>query len=350
MSDLKLRIEEGLEGKYEGLSNGFNRLNNYIFGVQRKCKTLIGGNSGTGKTTLCDYMISNAIQDADKKGIKLDVFYYSYEIDKVTKQCNWLSSIIYNKYGITIAPETIKGLGQNRLSQSELDIVNKEIPYMEEMFSRINFYFKPENPTGMYFTLWEHGKKHGKFTYESYTDHEGKQKQKIVSFKPYDPNWQCVVVLDHLSLMSLERGFSVKENIDKWSEYCVELSNQFGMSFFNISQFNDSLSSVERSKLKGVDISPQQSDFKNTRNPYDDSDVVIGLMNPWKLDMRECLKYKLHDFRANFVMLKIIKNRLSVDNIAIGTLFNARAGTFIELPKVDEMTDALYQEYLNKLK
>jgi hypothetical protein len=350
MSDLKLRIEEGLEGKYEGLSNGFNRLNNYIFGVQRKCKTLIGGNSGTGKTTLCDYMISNAIQDADKKGIKLDVFYYSYEIDKVTKQCNWLSSIIYNKYGIIIPPETIKGLGQNRLSQSELEIVNKEIPFMEEMFSRINFYFKPENPTGMYFTLWEHGKKHGKFSYETYTDHEGKQKQKIVSFKPYDPNWQCVVVLDHLSLMSLERGFSVKENIDKWSEYCVELSNQFGMSFFNISQFNDSLSSVERSKLKGVDISPQQSDFKNTRNPYDDSDVVIGLMNPWKLDMRECLKYKLHDFRSNFVMLKIIKNRLSIDNIAIGTLFNARAGTFIELPKVDEMTDALYQEYLSKLK
>lgn len=46
MSELKQRIEEGVEGKYEGLSNGFDRLNNYIFGVQRKCKTLIGGNSG----------------------------------------------------------------------------------------------------------------------------------------------------------------------------------------------------------------------------------------------------------------------------------------------------------------
>lgn len=148
MSDLKSRIEEGLEGKYEGLSNGFNRLNNYIFGVQRKCKTLIGGNSGTGKTTLCDFMVSNAIQDAENKNIELDVFYYSYEIDKVTKQCNWLSSIIYNKYGVTIPPERIKGLGQNRLSPYELGLVNSEIPNMEKMFSKINFYFKPENPTG----------------------------------------------------------------------------------------------------------------------------------------------------------------------------------------------------------
>lgn len=350
MSELKLRIQEGIEGKYEGLSNGFNRLNNYIFGVQRKCKTLIGGNSGTGKTTLCDFMVSNAIQDAQRKNIELDVFYYSYEIDKVTKQCNWLSNIIFNKYGVTIPPERIKGLGQNRLSIYELELVTNEIPYMEEMFSKINFYFKPENPTGMYHTLWKFGSKHGKFTYENYTDSEGNEKQKILSFKPFNPDWQCLVVVDHLSLLSLERGFSVKENIDKWSEYCVQLSNQFGMSFFNISQFNDSLSSVERSKFKGVDLSPQQSDFKNTRNPYDDSDVVLGLMNPYKLDMRECLKYRLNEFKSNFVMVKVIKNRLSIDNIAIGTLFNARAGTFIELPRADEMTEDLYKEYVNKLK
>lgn len=350
MSDLKLRIDEGVEGKYEGLSNGFNRINNYIFGVQRGCKTLIGGNSGCGKTTLCDFMISNAIQDAKDKGILLDVFYYSYEIDKITKQCNWLSSIIYNKYGIVIPPEKIKGLGKNRLNEEELELVHSEIPYMEEMFSKINFYFKPENPTGMYFTLWEYGKKHGKFIYEDYYDtKENKVKQKILNYIPLQSNRQCIVVVDHLSLMSLERSFTVKENIDKWSEYCVELSNQFKMSFFNISQFNDSLSSIERSKLKGVDISPQQSDFKNTRNPYDDSDVVIGLMNPWKLDMKECLKYRLNEFKSNFVMLKIIKNRLSVDNVAIGTLFNPKAGTFLELPKVEQMTDDLYKQYLNKI-
>jgi replicative DNA helicase len=347
---LKERIDEGLEGKFKGLSNGFDRLNNYIFGVQRKCKTLIGGNSGTGKTTLVDYILSNAMQDAEAKKINLDVFYYSFEIDKVTKQCNMLSAIIYEKYGLIISPEKIKGLGENRLSADEQEIVYSEIPHMEEMFAKIKFSFKPENPTGMYFTLWNYAKSKGKFSYEDYKDSEGNTKQKIIGFTPYDPNWQCVVVLDHLSLMSLERGFSVKENIDKWSEYCVELSNQFGMSFFNISQFNDSLSSVERSKLKGVDVSPQQSDFKNTRNPYDDSDIVIGLMNPWKLDMKECLKYNLREFKSNFVMLKVIKNRLSKDNMAIGVLFNPKAGSFIELPPSNEMTEELYNEYLNKLK
>jgi replicative DNA helicase len=349
MSDLKQRIDEGLLGKYEGLSNGFKRLNKIIFGVQRKCNTLIGANSGAGKTTLVDFILSNAMQDAKAKKVKLDVFYFSYEIDKVTKQCNMLSNIIYNKYGITIAPEKIKGLGNNRLTKDEQDLIYSEIPTMEEMFSKINFTFKPENPTGMYFKLWQHGKANGRFIYEPYKAEDGTTKQKIVKFIPNDPDWQCIVVLDHLSLMSLERGFSVKENIDKWSEYCVELKNQFGYSFFNISQFNDSLSSVDRSRLKGVDLSPQQSDFKNTRNPYDDADIVIGLMNPYKLDMNECLKYRLKEFKSNFIMLKVIKNRLSVDNTALGILFNPKAGTFLELPPASEMTDDSYREYMNKL-
>lgn len=29
------RIEDGLAGKYSGLNNGFDRINNYIFGIQK---------------------------------------------------------------------------------------------------------------------------------------------------------------------------------------------------------------------------------------------------------------------------------------------------------------------------
>lgn len=40
------RIKEGLSGKYSGLSNGLNRINKYIFGIQRSCYYLYGGLSG----------------------------------------------------------------------------------------------------------------------------------------------------------------------------------------------------------------------------------------------------------------------------------------------------------------
>src|SRR5690606_25144934 len=101
---------------------------------------------------------------------------------------------------------------------------------------------------------------------------------------------------------------------------------------FALSQFNDGLSTVERQKHKGVDLSPQQTDFKDSRNPYADADVVIGLMNPWKLDMANCMGYDLKTFKDKFIMFKIIKNRLSRDNIAKALLAHPQSGSFEELP------------------
>jgi len=43
---MKNRIEAGLKGDYEGLDNGLDRINDYIFKTQRSCYYLIGGLSG----------------------------------------------------------------------------------------------------------------------------------------------------------------------------------------------------------------------------------------------------------------------------------------------------------------
>lgn len=341
---LKQRIEEGLEGKFAGLENGFKRLNDYIFGIQRNTNYLIGGMSGTYKTTLVDYMLLNAVEDAKKKGIKLNIFYYSYEIDQLTKQCNWLSVIVNQKYHVVIPPEKIKGLGTNRLTSDEKRMVDDCIPDMEEMFKLINFEFVPTNPTGIYSQLWNFFKDKGTFETEPYRDHEGNLKDKIIGFKHDDPNEMTIGVVDHIYCLKKERGFTVKEILDKFGEYCVQLKNIFGISFINIQQFNDGLTNIERQKFKGIDLSPQMTDFKDTRNLYQDSDVVLGTMNPYKMDMETCLGYNVDKLNGGMLMLKIIKNRLSTDNIAIGIFANPKSGSFSELPKPNEID---YSKYIN---
>ncbi len=334
---LKQRIQDGLDGKFQGLSNGFNRINNYIFGIQRGTYCLLGGASGCGKTTLADFMVLNALRDAKAKGVKLTVFYYSYEIDKMSKMCNWTSASIYQKYGIEIAPEKIKGLGSFRLTSEELKIVQSEIPEIEELFSSINFRFTSTNPTGGFHELWQYAEKNGTILKEPYIDHEGKTKEKTVGYIPNDPEEYKLVVVDHQSLWLKERGFQTKEVIDKWSEYCVGLRNLFGYTFLNIQQFNQGLSSIERLKYKGADLSSQQSDFRDSTNPFNDSDLVFGLMNPYKLGLEECMGYNIGKLGQNFIQFKIIKNRLSKDNIAVALWFNPKAGSFIELPLPDKI-------------
>lgn len=93
-----------------------------------------------------------------------------------------------------------------------------------------------------------------------------------------------------------------------------------------------------------MDISPQQSDYKDSTNPYTDADIVLGIMNAYKMDMEKCLGYNInvnsgeYNLKDRFRMLKVIKNRLSRDNISIGLLFQAEAGYFEELPKPKELT------------
>ncbi len=334
--NLKDRISDGLAGKYSGLNNGFNRLNEVVFGVQRRCYTLLGGNSGTFKTTLCDFIVLNAVEDALKKNIKLTVFYYSFEIDKITKQCNWLSQIISRKHNITIDPETIKGLGTKRLTSYEASLVEAEISYVEKLFNNINFRFTPTNPTGIYNELWKFGESQGTIEKESYSyvDSTGKDStgHRITGYVPKDPEQYVLVVMDHMALMKKERGYQTKEVIDKYSEYCTELKNLFGMSFINIQQFNSAMSSVERQKFKGIDLSPQQSDFKDSTNPYADADVVFGIMCPHKLDLVTNLGYDILRLKDKMIHLKVIKNRLSKDNVAIGLFVDAKSGSFKELP------------------
>lgn len=340
--NLRERIEDGLSGKFQGLNNGFHRLNEYIFGIQRGTKYLLGGDSGCGKTSLVDFMILNALQDAIAKGIEIEIFYNSWEIKELDKKCNWCSQIIFNKYAIVIPPEKIKGLGGNRLNDEEKRIVFAELDYVEELFSKIRFSWTPVNPTGLYNDYWKFASERGTFEKENYVDAQGATKQKIKRYIPNNPNAYWIGVLDHLYYLRKERGFETKEVIDKWSEYSVELSNMFGYSFFNISQFNDGLSAVDRQRFKGVDLSPQKTDFKDSRNPYSDSDIVIGLMNPFKLDMDRSLGYDITKLGKNFIMLKLLKNRLSDDNIGIGLYFNPKAGRFDELPKPDRIDYSLY--------
>jgi hypothetical protein len=345
----KKRIEDGLEGKYTGLNNGFKRVNKYIYGVQRSYYTLIGGLSGSAKTTVLDFQLLNALRDAESKKIQLDMFYYSYEIDETTKKANWMSNHVFTKYGIIIPPECIAGLGDNRMNEEQEKIVNAELPYIEGLFEKINFRFDVNNPIGIQKELMDHALANGEFIYETYKDKDGKEGRKIKGYTPNNPDAYTIIAMDHIALAQVLRGLTLKDNIDQISAMFIWFRNICGYTFFVVQQFNQTLNSVDRQKFKGVDLSPQQNDFKDSTNPYTDSDVAIGIMNPWKMDMQECMGYDLSIIKDKFRMYKIIKNRKGRDNLVFGLYFEAVAGSFKELPLPNEL-DKLKKvyEYIKK--
>lgn len=240
-SSIKERILSGLKGEYEGLDNGLSRINDYIFGIQRSCYSLIGGGSGSGKTTFTDFQLLTAIQDAESKNIPINIIYYSWEIDEITKKANWLSILIYKKYNITIPPEKIKGYGNFRLNEEEQQLVFSEIEEVEKIFKKINWFWDSQNPTGCYKYWWDFMKEKGTFIKEPYIDENNVKKERIVKFELNDPKEYNIVVIDHCALASIERGYTLKQNLDKLSEYTVTCRNLFKMTFIYLQQFNNGL-------------------------------------------------------------------------------------------------------------
>jgi len=345
MNSLEERIQQGIEGKFKGLKNGFKDINNYIFNAQRACYTLIGGQSGVYKTSILDYMLANIIEDAIGTNVPLDLFYDSFEIDKLTKQCNWLSRAVYNKYSIIIPPKKIKGLGDNRLTIEEKKIVDDCRPDVEQLFDKIHFNWHPLNPTGIYKKLFNHYKSTGTILTEEYTDDLGNKQRRLSGYKPNNPDAYTIHAIDHLYLAKKENSYSTKDNIDKISEYNILLRNTFGLTSYYLQQFNQGISSVDRQKFKGADLSPSQGDFRDSTSPYADADVVIGLMNPYKLDMESSLGYNVTKLQNKMVMFKIIKNRLDDDNVAKGLYVKPEAGLFFELPDPDSLEIEKYYNH-----
>lgn len=346
----RTRFDEGQDGKYQGLCNGLGRINKHIYNMQRKWYYLIGGLSNSGKTILVDSMLQTAILDAHNQGIKIDVFYYSYEIDGETKFAQWLSNYIFQKYNIEISPEKIAGLGDNRLSPHEKDLCEMEMVNMEKIFNAINFRFDPTNPTGIYKEIFDYYTKNGQWVEEEYTtierdrnDNEFEVKKKrIVRYKPNDPEKYVIVVIDHIALCKEERHYNLKQNIDKMSEYAVWLRNICGATFIMLQQFNQGLHSIERKKYSGEDLLPQQNDFKDSGNPYQDSDTALGIMNPHAMNTSstKIIGYNLAKIKTNFRVINIIKNRKGRASVAFGYYFNPKTGFFKNVSLPDTLEDS----------
>ena len=97
---LKNEVEKGLMGRNTGIPMGFNRLNRYI-GIRKSMYFLVGGLTGSGKTSFIDdafvlnpfdWFIS---REGQNSGIKLKIWYRSMERSRTYKLAKWVSRKIF---------------------------------------------------------------------------------------------------------------------------------------------------------------------------------------------------------------------------------------------------------------
>ena len=342
---LKEEIQAGLDGRNAGIPMGFNRLNRYI-GIRKRIYTLVGGLTGSGKTSFVDdaYVLNpfDWFISQDNPKVKLKIIYRSMERSRTYKFAKWISRKIFLDYGIIIPVGKMLGW-TDKMTKDEHDIFLTYKEYMEKMEEVITIIDGPENPVGIAKELKEYALQNGKI--EQLDKHN-----KI--YIPNDENVITLVIIDHIGLLKTTKDLSTKKQvIDKMSDELRYARDFFGYSPVVVSQFNRDISNPIR--IKNGDVEPQLEDFKESSQTQDDADVILALFDPMRYKVADPSGYDLNKLKDEFGAkyfrsVRLIKNSYGEDDIRIGLGFLGQAGIFKELPKRKDITDADYQSVVDK--
>ena len=342
---LKEEIQAGLDGRNAGIPMGFNRLNRYI-GIRKRIYTLVGGLTGSGKTSFVDdaYVLNpfDWFISQDNPKVKLKIIYRSMERSRTYKFAKWISRKIFYDYGIIVPVGKMLGW-TDKMTKDEHDIFLTYKEYMEKMEEVITIIDGPENPVGIAKELKEYALQNGRI--EQLDTHN-----KI--YIPNDENVITLVIIDHIGLLKTTKDLSTKKQvIDKMSDELRYARDFFGYSPVVVSQFNRDISNPIR--IKNGDVEPQLEDFKESSQTQDDADVILALFDPMRYKVADPSGYDLNKLKDEFGAkyfrsVRLIKNSYGEDDIRIGLGFLGQVGMFKELPKRKDITDSDYQSVVNK--
>ena len=342
---LKNEVQKGLDGRNGGIPMGFNRLNKYV-GIRKSMYYLVGGLTGSGKTSFVDdAFVLNPfdwyISHKDPK-IKLRIIYRSMERSRTYKFAKWVSRKIFLDQGIIISVPKLLGWTE-KMTKDEHDLFLMYEDYMGMMSDCITIIDGPENPVGIAKELKAHALQHGKI---EQVDEYNKR------YFPDDENEITIVILDHIGLLKLTQTQPTKKQaIDKMSDELRYARDFYGYSPVVVSQFNRDISNPIR--IKNGDVEPQLEDFAESSQTQNDADVVLALFDPMRYKVPDPSGYNTDKLKDNFGAkyfrsLRLIKNSYGEDDVRIGLGFLGQIGMFKELPRKSDMTDADYTAVVNK--
>jgi hypothetical protein len=342
---LKQEVQLGLDGRNGGIPMGFDRLNRYI-GIRKSMYFLVGGLTGSGKTSFIDdaFVLNPFDWYISQKdpGIKLRIIYRSMERSRTYKLAKWVGRKIFLDHGVIIPVPKLLGWTE-KMSHDEHDLFLMYEDYMNRMDDVITIIDGPENPVGIAKELKAHAVKNGRI--EQIDEYN----------KRYFPNNESeitIVVIDHIGLLKTTKDHSTKKQaIDKMSDELRFARDFYGYTPVVVSQFNRDISNPIR--IKNGDVEPQLEDFAESSSTQNDSDIVLALFDPMRYKVADPSGYNLEKLKDEFGAkyfrnLRLIKNSYGEDDVRIGLGFMGQIGMFKELPRRKDMTDSDYEAVVNK--
>lgn len=366
MSDIIDRVISNLEERKRKIEEGninciplpFNRFRSELPGIEQGKYYLISGGAKAGKTQLTAYLfVYNTLLYAyrHKNQISVKILYYNLEETAEEITLKFMSFLLSSISGIRISPTDLESTNAERVLPNEvLDLLKSEqYQNILEFFNKTVEFMPSRNPTGYWKEVKAYAESHGKSVKRKYKykDELGieKEGEAFDYYVPDNPNEYVFTIIDHISLIELERGMSLRECINKWSEYCILFRNRYKYIPVIVQQQN--LETISLESFKNNKIRPTLAGLADSKATGKDCTVMIGITNPFSFELPQYLGYDITKLKGNFRCMEVVLNRKGQSNGICPLLFDGAVGRFSELPKPDDTINLnkIYN-YIIKLK
>lgn len=381
---VKDKIEDGIQGNALWIPSPYKRWKNKV-GVKKKLYTLIGGDSGAGKSSFVDstYILHTYewyMRNKDHLKFKPKIILRSMERSKEFRIAKWICYLLYSKFNILVDVKTLFGLhaGDSRIDSDIMKKIESCREYIENMQQYITVIDGRSVPWGVFKDFRNYSLKHGtiyrhngdgSFEIGEYKESDRKivwkscPKDRFPSNHPFpekyetvfiadDENEIVIPVVDHIGKYKNRKGDTNKDTLDRASDYTSDLRDIFGMSPINISQFNRSKTDTKRRFNKRTELQPEEDDFKGSGDMYEDADLVIGLFNPYSYGINNHFGYSISKFVNSYGYNRfrsafVLKNSYGPDDFMGAFQFIGEIGRYRLMPKPKQLNKSILDKIVN---
>lgn len=360
LENLNIRRQRILNGQLNCIPSPFKRFSNDFIGIEQSCYYTVTSFTKGGKSQFTSYtFIYKPLMFCyyTKADIDIKILYFPLEETPERILQRFISWLLYDfSHGeIRISPRdlrsTTKAVPQEILNIIESEKIQDIIQYFEE---HVIFPEEACNPTGIYKYCKQYAKEHGKVFYKKgkYKDEFGVLREKDVfdRYEQDNPNEYRLIIIDTINLIDTERGMTLKQSMDKISEYLAKyLRNRYHYSPVVIQQQAFDQEGNEAFKIGRV--RPSVAGLGDSKYTSRDSNVVLGLFSPFRFGLKDCEKYNVIKFRDNIRLLEVIVNRDGEMGGLCPLFFDGAVCQFNELPRPDDERELQkVYNYLDKIR
>jgi hypothetical protein len=361
LDDLKKRRERIVNGYVNSIPSPFKRFSNDYVGLEQDTYICVTSFTKGGKSQFVSYtMIYHSLLYAylnPEKNIDITFLYFALEETKERVMQRFMSYLLYekNQGKIRISPKQLRSTQEAVDEQAFQLLESKEYDDIIKYFEDHIIFSTESNPTGIMKFCKRYAETVGttnKKQYEVYDENGiAETRELFESYTLNNPYKYIVPIIDTINFIDTEKGLTMKQSMDKMSEYCAKiLRNRYHMTPIVIQQQAFEVEKIDEFKLKQGNIRPSVAGLGDSKYVSRDANLVLGLFSPARFGIKKYNGYNIEILEDNIRFLEVCVARDGEMGGMVALYFDGACSYFKELPPAEKVNQYGNKEETKEIK